>query len=64
MYPKFFGGVVAFTPAQYEEVNGFSNLFFGWGSEDDNLRGRVMTIFKNFIQFRPRTVGRSVYTQL
>jgi len=23
-----------FTPAMYESINGFSNVFYGWGRED------------------------------
>ncbi|KAL3884625.1 hypothetical protein ACJMK2_024752 [Sinanodonta woodiana] len=40
-YFGFHGGVVGFTPEQYLKVNGFSNLYFGWGSEDDDLGIRV-----------------------
>ncbi|KAK3590898.1 hypothetical protein CHS0354_020874 [Potamilus streckersoni] len=40
-YPGFHGGIVGFTPEQYKTVNGFSNLYFGWGSEDDDLGIRV-----------------------
>ncbi|KAJ8306817.1 hypothetical protein KUTeg_014901, partial [Tegillarca granosa] len=30
-------GVVVLTKEQYKKVNGFSNLFFGWGGEDDDF---------------------------
>ncbi|CAH1271335.1 B4GALT1 [Branchiostoma lanceolatum] len=36
-YERFLGGVVAFTTSQYEQLNGYSNLFCGWGGEDDDM---------------------------
>jgi hypothetical protein len=37
-----FGGVSAFSTKDFQKVNGFSNLFWGWGSEDDDLYQRVL----------------------
>lgn len=34
-YPAFFGGVVVCSKEHYEAINGFSNMFRGWGGEDD-----------------------------
>ncbi|XP_078738638.1 beta-1,4-galactosyltransferase 4 [Lampetra fluviatilis] len=49
-YKGYFGGVSAMTVQQFRLVNGFSNRFWGWGGEDDDLRLRVehmnMTIFR------------------
>ncbi|XP_049591146.1 beta-1,4-galactosyltransferase 3-like isoform X1 [Syngnathus scovelli] len=40
-YRQYFGGVVAVTPDQYRKMNGFSNQYWGWGREDDDLWQRV-----------------------
>lgn len=40
-YSLCFGGVSALTPEQYEKVNGFSNIYWGWGGEDDDLAARI-----------------------
>ena len=34
--------MTAFPPKTYQTINGFSNLFFGWGGEDDNIGKRCL----------------------
>lgn len=39
-YDAYFGGVTGFNREDFQKVNGFSNGFWGWGSEDDDLLRR------------------------
>ena len=57
-YPTIFGGVTALQPQQFKkvdlqfvsskylkpppQVNGYSNMFWGWGGEDDDMYNRVI----------------------
>jgi hypothetical protein len=41
---QYFGGIVAFSKAQFEEINGYPNNFWGWGGEDDELMKRVKEV--------------------
>ena len=38
----FFGGVTAFSTADFERVNGYPNDFWGWGGEDEELYHRIV----------------------
>jgi hypothetical protein len=39
-YPSYFGGVTLFNCADFAKVNGYSNAYWGWGLEDDDLHLR------------------------
>jgi predicted glycosyltransferase involved in capsule biosynthesis len=39
-YGYIFGGVEAIWKEHFEKVNGFSNKYWGWGGEDDDLYHR------------------------
>lgn len=40
-YKDIFGGVSALTKKHMLTVNGFSNEFWGWGGEDDDMSNRI-----------------------
>ncbi|KAJ1351072.1 hypothetical protein KIN20_007014, partial [Parelaphostrongylus tenuis] len=37
IYARTFGGSSALTVKQFRKVNGFSNRYWGWGGEDDDM---------------------------
>ncbi|XP_021352642.1 beta-1,4-N-acetylgalactosaminyltransferase bre-4-like [Mizuhopecten yessoensis] len=41
VFPNLIGGVTQLPRAAFEKINGFSNLYFGWGGEDDDLGIRI-----------------------
>ena len=45
MYRNLVGGVLALTPHQMVSVNGYSNLYWGWGMEDDDMSLRYGNVF-------------------
>lgn len=48
-FESYFGGITLFPSELFEKINGFSNLYWGWGFEDDDLRYRCI---KNNIPFQ------------
>ena len=48
MYNVMVGGVLAVTKQQYLAVNGFSNLYWGWGGEDDDMGYRILAAGKTY----------------
>ena len=59
-YDTIFGGVVSFATNDYKKVNGFSNLFWVWGGEDDNLYQRVV---KNGLVRKRKIIKKQRYTR-
>jgi hypothetical protein len=48
-FESYFGGITLFPSELFEKINGFSNLYWGWGFEDDDLRYRCI---KNDVPFQ------------
>ena len=60
-YEGLFGGVSAMTAEHFIQVNGFSNLFWGWGGEDDDMSNRIKYHKLNITRY-PSSTAR--YTML
>lgn len=45
-YKRIYGGVTAFTPESFQAINGYSNEYWGWGAEDDDLYQRMIQKYK------------------
>ena len=41
IYPEYAGGVLALPRQTLQQINGYSNRFYGWGGEDDDLWARL-----------------------
>lgn len=57
-FETYFGGVTMFPTNIFEEINGYSNKYWGWGYEDDDLLFRceekVITLNKKYL----RNIGK------
>lgn len=53
-YRNMFGGAIAMQRVHFQKVNGFSNKFYGWGAEDDNMYSRINDVGLTFVRFDPR----------
>ncbi|XP_055846874.1 beta-1,4-N-acetylgalactosaminyltransferase bre-4 [Episyrphus balteatus] len=52
-YRGLFGGVVSIRSVQFQQVNGMSNLFSGWGGEDDDFYERITSRDMHIVRFDP-----------
>lgn len=61
-YEQYFGGVILFTKDQVEKTNGYSNDYWDWGQEDDDLFWRSyfegLTTYKVFEKHKNRKVAQ------
>jgi hypothetical protein len=45
---KMFGGVIGISKKDFIKINGYSNLYEGWGCEDNDLFNRIQLIIKKY----------------
>ncbi|XP_042217541.1 beta-1,4-galactosyltransferase 4-like [Homarus americanus] len=53
-YRNLFGGAVAMQKLHFTKVNGFSNRYYGWGAEDDDMYNRIKQVGLTIVRFDPR----------
>ncbi|KAL3998992.1 N-terminal region of glycosyl transferase group 7 family protein [Acanthocheilonema viteae] len=56
-YGSIFGGVCAIKTEQFVKINGFSNSYWGWGGEDDDLSMRVTSVGYKIMRY-PLEIAR------
>ncbi|CAF0977663.1 unnamed protein product [Brachionus calyciflorus] len=54
LYELLVGGVLCIRPKLYNRINGFSNEYWNWGAEDDDLGIRML--IKNICVTRPDSI--------
>ena len=53
-YKTIFGGVAAISVEQFRKLNGFSNQFWGWGGEDDDMAKRIQHHRLKVTRYKPK----------
>ncbi|XP_055347778.1 beta-1,4-galactosyltransferase 4-like [Paramacrobiotus metropolitanus] len=59
---NFFSTAISIKQEQFSAVNGYPNLYWGWGSEDDDLSERVRHRYGRILR-RPKDIGRYTSVQ-
>ena len=57
--PEYTGGVAAVTSDQFSALNGFSNLYLGWGCEDEDFYIRIVDRGLTLTRVHPEVVSRN-----
>jgi hypothetical protein len=58
LFDTYFGGVTMFLSEQFEEIDGYSNKYWGWGYEDNDLLLRCEEKFIKLDTLKIKNLGR------
>jgi hypothetical protein len=58
MFDTYFGGVTLFPVKAFEEIDGYSNKYWGWGYEDDDLLFRCKEKMISLNKLKIKNLGR------
>ncbi|XP_038070699.1 beta-1,4-galactosyltransferase 7-like [Patiria miniata] len=60
-YEEFIGGIILMSVEQFDQLNGLSNRFWGWGREDDELYMRIQEAQMKITRPKGITTGRKTF---
>lgn len=60
-FESYFGGMTIFPSHIFKKINGFSNLYWGWGFEDDDLRYRCVKDNISFAKHITESISEEVF---
>ena len=58
LYKDIFGGITQIPPEKFKYVNGYSNKYWGWGAEDDDMYRRLFKFGKFELSRSDPILGR------
>ena len=58
IFDTYFGGVTLFPMKDFEEIDGYSNKYWGWGYEDDDLLFRCKEKFIKLDTLKIKNLGK------
>ena len=57
---EYTGGVAAISSHHFTAINGFSNLYIGWGCEDEDFYIRIVQAGLSLVRVAPQVSYRTV----
>lgn len=66
-YDYYFGGVTMFDPENFKKINGYSNNYWGWGAEDDDVYFRCLKmkvdVLRDYGRYRSLDHERKIFKE-